>query len=267
MSDTKPTITPFVIQQKLDKHNGEPLSTKDSSFYRSIVDGLQYLSWPRPDLSFVINQVCQFLHCPRITHLQVVKQILHFVKGTTLHGLFYTKGSRTISVYCDADQEGSPSDHRSTTEFCIFHGSNQIIWSSKKQHIVARSSTEAEYRSLAYTAVNLTWLCHLFNDLHQAILSTLVISKDNLSVISLSLNPIFHARTKHIEIDYHYDRELVTRRHLQLNYIHTMDQLVYILTKPLSISKFKNLQHKLSVKPPQLEGVSHIISIKESQLL
>ncbi|KAL5731873.1 hypothetical protein ACHQM5_004561 [Ranunculus cassubicifolius] len=250
MLDCKPCSTPSTATLKLDNTIGLPLSPDQTTQYRSIVGALQYLSWTRPDMSYSINQVCQFLHSPRTTHVQALKRILRYLKGTLSHGLTISKGPSLITAFCDSDWAGSSCDRRSTTGICVFLGPNLISWHAKKQPTVARSSTEAEYRALAYTAAELSWLCQLFKDMQLPILHCPTIWIDNISAMSLANNPIYHARTKHIEVDYHYVHELVTSKLLQLRYIHTQDQLADIFTKSLSSPRYKLLMGKLQVHPP-----------------
>ncbi|KAM2735330.1 hypothetical protein PS2_023163 [Malus domestica] len=152
MDGCKPCSTPLGTT-KLD-HTGPLLD--NSSEYRSIVGALQYLTWTRPDISFAVNQVCQFLHCPRESHFQAVKRILRFLKGSAHQGLWFKKGSLHLTAFSDADWAGCTFNRRSTSGYCVYFGPNLISWSAKKQHTVARSSTEAEYRSLAHTAAELT---------------------------------------------------------------------------------------------------------------
>nr|XP_028946359.1 uncharacterized protein LOC114820142 [Malus domestica] len=161
MVGAKPCCTPLG-SQKLD-HTGPLLS--DPTEYRSIVGGLQYLTWTRPDISFAVNQICQFMHTPRAQHLQAVKRVLRYLKGTVTEGIWFKKGSTCLTAFSDADWAGCTFDRRSTSGYCIFLGSNLISWSAKKQSTVARSSTEAEYRSLAHTAAEITWICKIFRDI------------------------------------------------------------------------------------------------------
>ncbi|CAL2245723.1 unnamed protein product [Prunus armeniaca] len=112
---------------------------------------LQYLTITRLDLSYSVNQVCQFMHSPTTTHGQEVKRILRYLKFTFDHGLWYKPGPLQLSAYSDADYARDPDSRHSTGGYCIFLGFNLISWSSKKQKTVSRSSTEAEYRQLAYT--------------------------------------------------------------------------------------------------------------------
>lgn len=123
-----------------------------------------------------------------------------------------------------------------------------ISWSAKKQTTVSRSSTEAEYQSLAQTAAELSWLQMLLQELHVPVL-TPVLWCDNTSTLALATNPVFHARSKHIEVDCHYIRDRVASKAISLHYVPTSDQLADIFTKSLPISRFQFLKHKLLVIP------------------
>ncbi|KAM1473016.1 hypothetical protein ACFX2I_029191 [Malus domestica] len=246
-TDAKPISTPAVSGQKLSAHVGDPFEHPD--LYRSVVGALQYLTVTRPDLSYAVNQVCQFMHAPTTHHWMAVKRILRYLKATPSHGLLYKPGSAQLSAYSDADYAWNPDTRHSTGGFCIYLGSNLVSWSSKKQKTVSRSSAEAEYRQLAYTAAELSWLRSLFKDL-QLYLVCPQIWCDNVSSIALASNPLFHSRTKHLEVDYHYVREKVVRRELQVNYICSQDQLADIFTKGLSSSRFTLLVSKLPVVSP-----------------
>ena len=122
MDDCKPCSTPLGTT-KLD-HTG-PLLTNPKE-YRSIVDALQYLTWTRPDISFAVNQVCQFLHCPREPHLQAVKIILRFLKGSVTQGLWFKKGPLHLTAYSDVDWAGCTFDRRSTSGYYVYVGPNLI---------------------------------------------------------------------------------------------------------------------------------------------
>ncbi|KAH9673545.1 retrovirus-related pol polyprotein from transposon RE1 [Citrus sinensis] len=152
---SKPMTTPAVSGRRLSLFDGDLLSNPTE--YRSVVGALQYLTITRPDISFAVNQVCQYMHHPTIAHWCAVKRILRYLKGTTTHGLLYSSGSMELQAFSDADYAGYPDDRVSTGGSCIFIGLNLISWSSKKQKGVSRSSTEAEYRQLAYTAATLSW--------------------------------------------------------------------------------------------------------------
>lgn len=119
----------------------------------------------------------------------------------------------------------------------MYLGSNLVSWSAKKQNRVSRSSTEAEYRQLAITAATLSWFRMLFRDL-QFPLHCPTLFCDNISAISLASNPVFHARTRHVEVDYHYVREKVVRKEIDVRYLSTHDQIADIFTKGLSLPRF-----------------------------
>ncbi|KAM1633571.1 hypothetical protein ACFXTN_010610 [Malus domestica] len=153
MDGAKPCATPLSTSSM--DHESPLLS--DPTEYRSLVGGLQYLTWSRPDLSFAVNLVCQFMHQPRESHLQTVKRILRYLKGTLELGLWFSKTATPlrINAFSDADWADCHLDRRSTCGFCIFLGNSLLSWSAKKQPTVARSSTEAEYCSLANSAAKL----------------------------------------------------------------------------------------------------------------
>lgn len=157
-----------------------------------------------------------------------------------------------MRAYSDSDWATDPDDRRSTSGSCIFLGPNLISWSSKKQSLVARSSTEAEYRGMAIATAELTWLQSLLNEL-QVPFQTPTLLCDNLSAVMLTHNPILHARTKHIELDIHFVREKVASKALTVQHVPAANQLADSFTKPISSSLFEVLCSKLKVfasQPP-----------------
>lgn len=127
---------------------------------------LQYLILKRPDLAFSVNKVCQFLQMPTIVHWSAAKRILRYVKHTLGLGLEIRKSrSILLSAFSDADLAGSIDDRRSTRGFAIFFRSNLILWSARKQAIVSRSSTEAEYKSFANATAELIWVESLLDEI------------------------------------------------------------------------------------------------------
>jgi histone deacetylase 1/2 len=150
----------------LSKEDGTLLSSADATYYRSKVGALQYLTLTRPDLAFAVNKVCQFLHNPTTVHWTTVKRILRYIKGTIDIGLKIIKSvSLVMSAFSDADWAGSIDDRRSTGGFAIFLGPNLLSLSARKQATVSRSSTEAEYKSLANATSEVIWLEALLKEL------------------------------------------------------------------------------------------------------
>ena len=179
----------------------------------------------------------------RYPHYDAVLRILRYLKGTIFYGLhFSSHSSLTLQAYSDADWAGDPTDRRSIIGYCFMLGDSLISWRSKKQTVVARSSTEAEYRALAATTAELIWLRWLLQDLGIDCSAATQLHCDNQSAIQIAHNDVIHERTKHIEIDCHFIRQHVPQ-----------DQLADIFTKPLSPRPFRVLTSKLkmvSLKPP-----------------
>jgi hypothetical protein len=222
------------------------------------VGSLQYLSLTRPDVSFAVNKVCH-LHCPTVNHWTTVKRILRHLKHTLYHGLFIRRQSSTnLHAYSDADWASCPDDRRSTGGYCIYLGSNLISWSSRKQATVSRSSTEVEYRSLANATAELQWLQSLLKELGIFLPHPPTLWCDNLGATYLTANPMFHACTKHIEIDFHFVRDKVASKNLMVRFISTKDQRADIFTKPLVSTRYATLCDNLSVFaiPLRLRGPS-----------
>lgn len=203
----------------------------------------------RPDISFSINKVCQFLHAPTTTHWAAVKRILRYVKHTINLGLKFSKGSSLlVSGFSDADWAGSPDDRRSTGGFAIFLGSNLMSWNARKQATVSRSSTEAEYKALANTTAEIMWIQTLLQELGVQAPRAAKLWCDNLGAKYLSANPVFHARTKHIEVDFHFVRERVARKLLEIAYISTKDQVADGFTKALPVRQLEMFKSNLNLE-------------------
>lgn len=146
------------------------------------------------DLVYCVNKVCQFMHKPKDTHWVAVKHILRYLKGTSSTGLLLSKSSHhNLVAFSDADWVSSIDYCRSTRRFCIFFGSNLISRSAKKQPTVARSSSEAEYRSASSKVAELVWLQWLLGELRVTSSKVPILWCDNLSSIALINNPVFHA--------------------------------------------------------------------------
>jgi hypothetical protein len=162
-----------------------------------------------------------------------------------------------LAGYADADWAGNAADRRSTSAYAFTLGSAAIAWSSKKQPTVALSSTEAEYHGAAVVTCEAVWLKRLLKDLQEEVSDPTVIYSDNLSSIQLAKNPFFHARTKHIEVHYHFVCERVLSGEVELQYVPTDRQTADIFTKPLGLDKLRQFSgalglHNLDV--PNLRG-------------
>jgi histone deacetylase 1/2 len=248
MLSCKGAPTPLSSSESLSLMDGEPLGVEDSTRYRSIVGALQYLTLTRPDLSFSVNKVCQYLHAPTTSHWTAIKRILQYVKDTINVGTTFQQSSSTrLSAFSDADWAGCLDDRRSTGGFAIFIGPNLVSWSAKKQPTVSRSSTEAEYKSLANATTEVIWLEVLLAELGVKLQGRPCLWCDNLGATYLSANPVFHARTKHIGIDFHFVRERVADKKLVIKFISSKNQVADGFTKALPIRNLREFRHNLNL--------------------
>ena len=265
MENSKPTKTPLCPSARLVPHDGVTLS--DPTQYRSMVGALQYLTFTHPDIAFIVHQLCQFMSHPTTTHLEATKHVLRYIRGTLNFGISFTPDPLTLTAFSDSNWAGDPTDRHSTTGLVVFLGPNSISWSAKKQSTVSCSSTEAEYHALATTAAELAWLRTLFKELRIYLSHIPVIWCDNISIIALSANPVFHSCSKHLKVYYHFTREKVLCKPLQIGFISGRDNFADIFTKSLSAPLFCFLRSKLLVdsSPISLRGdVEHrFVTVKK----
>jgi len=173
------------------------------------------------------------MHDPQEHHWKAVKRILRYLVGTCSHGLLIQRSpSRDIRAFSDADWGSDIDDMKSTTGYCVYYGPNIIAWSSHKQRVVSRSSTEAEYRSIAAALTEVIWLQSLLHELHLSSTQPQVFS-DNLGAVLLSANPIMHSRTKHFELDLHFVRDYVQQNKIRLLHLPARFQIADTFTKPI----------------------------------
>ena len=247
MTGCKPIATPIEQNAKLRADSGEPL--ENPTLYRQIVGSLIYATLTRPDMSHDVGVLSQFMQVPRKPHLDAARRVLCYAKGMLNYGLFYPYGADVeVCGYTDADWAGSSYDRRSTSGYVFSLGSAAVSWSSKKQTTVALSSTEAEYRGAAMAASEIAWLRKLLHSLGCDVLQPVTLFCDNMSSIQLANNPVFHARTKHIEVHYHYIREKVLAQEIDLVYVGTHEQVADIFTKSLGAEKLQKFRDMLGVQ-------------------
>ena len=215
----------------------------DPTLYRSLVGTLQYMTITRPDISHVVNSVSQFLHSLTEDHFLDVKHIFRYVKGMLHFGLTFHPSAAlgALVAYSDADWVV-------TADYSIYLGGNLVSWSAKKQPTVSHSSCESEYCALALTAAELLWLMHLLDDLKVSIPQRPLLLCDNKSAIFLSSNSVSHKRAKHVELDYHFLRELVLVDKLRTQYVPSHLQVADIFTKSVSKPLFELFRSKLHVR-------------------
>jgi hypothetical protein len=220
----------------------------DVTLYRHIIGSLMYLTNTRADISFAMNTLSQYLVEPRHVHLVAAKHVMRYLKGTLDYGLCYT-GDHDFILYCytDSNWAGSASNRKSTSRCYFSLGPAMTSWKSRKQSSIALSTTEVEYIAACSPSCEAIWLRKLLTGLFDLEMETTVILCDNQSCIKMTENPVFHDKSKHIKIRYHYIRDMVQRGVVKLQYVGTDDLVANVLTKPLSRVKFEYFRDKLGV--------------------
>ncbi|GJV16934.1 putative ribonuclease H-like domain-containing protein [Tanacetum coccineum] len=208
---------------------------------RSMIGSLMYLTASRPDIMFAICSCVRFQVTPKVSHLHDVKRIFRNLKGQPKLGLWYPKDSPfDLEAYSDSDYAGASLDRKSTIGGCQFLRSRLISWQCKKQTIVANSTTEAKYVAAANCCGQVLWIQNQMLDYGYNFMNTKIFI-DNESTICIVKNPVFHSKTKHIEIRHHFIRDSYEKRLIQVIKIHTDHNVANLLTKALDVSRFQFL--------------------------
>ncbi|KAI0516561.1 hypothetical protein KFK09_009238 [Dendrobium nobile] len=246
LQHSKPVQKPISLKPSTSSDSSSPFF--DPHHYRQLAGSLNYLTITMPDIAYAAHKVCQHMHSPTTADYMAIKHLLRYINGTLQFGLPLTTAALQLRSYSDADWAGDSSDKKSTTSFCTFLGTTQISWSVKKQITVAKSSTEAEYRSLSSATSDIIWIRCLLTDFQLSPPTLTPLYCDNTSAMAIAHNPVFHARTKHIEIDYQFVRHHINNGEITLHHIHSEDQPADLLTKSLSSSRFQDLRFKLGIR-------------------
>lgn len=206
--------------------------------YRELVGCLTYLaSSTRPDISFIVSSLGQFNNKFDESHWKAAKRVLRYLKGTRNLGLVYRPTSEPLAGFTDSDWGNCQLDRRSYSGFIFLLGGCAITWASKKQSTVALSTCEAEYMALTEAAKEAIFLQRFLRELGFEELSRVTIFADNQGSIKLAENPTFHHRSKHIDIKYHYVREVLRDGEVKIQHVATTDMVADFLTKGLAKRK------------------------------
>ena len=236
---------------KEDEEQGEK-DEKITHGYATLIGSLMYLAiGTRPDIAFAVNKLAQFTQNPRQIHWTAVKRVFRYLKYTRTHKLTYGGDDDLLNtdfnIFCDADWASDASDRKSVSGYVITMAGGAVSWSSKKQTSVALSTAEAEYIAATHVAKQVLWQRSLFTELDFEIPTTSTIFTDNQAAISISHHPEFHSRTKHIDIAYHFLRDLVESGTLDIIYIPSRENLADILTKGLARVLHEELTYGIGV--------------------
>ena len=246
MDDCNPISTPVECGIKLSKY--DEAEKVDVTLFRSLVGSLRYLTCTRPDILYATGLVSRYMENPTTTHFKAAKRILRYLKGTINYGLFYsTTNDYRLVGYSDSDWAGDVDDRKSTTGSVFFMGETAFTWLSKKQAIVTLSTCEAEYVAATSCVCDAIWLRSLLKELGWPQGEPTKVYVDNKSAMELAKNPVFHNRSKHIDTRYHYIRECIARKEVQVEYVKSQDQIADIFTKPLKHEDFTKLRSLLGM--------------------
>ena len=249
MEDAKPVATPVDTSNKLVKAT-ESEECIDQHNYQSAVGSLLYLAVAtRPDISFAVSNIAKFSAQPTKTHWVAVKRILRYLKGSVDYGLNFTHESTSECIgYSDADWGGDLDDRKSTSGYVFLISGGAVSWRSKKQSCIALSTAEAEYVALSCAAQEAMWMRRMTAVLQNRPEEPVRLFEDNQAAISMTENPQFHGRSKHISIKYHFVRDQVDKKVVKLSYCPTNDMIADIMTKGLPKEQFLKLRSLTGVK-------------------
>jgi hypothetical protein len=245
MDQCNKVCSPIVPDNKLFKdENGKSV---DATSYRQMIGSLMYLLATRPDLTFSVCLIARYMERPTEIHLAAAKRVMRYLKGTIDLGILYRRNNDlTLKGWSDSNYARDLDDRKSTSGYVFMMGSGSVSWSSKKQAIVTLSTTESEFVAAASCACQSIWLRRVLEQLDQVQLCT-TIRCDNSSSIKLSKNPVMHGRCKHIDVRYHFLRDLTKEGVVELTRCSSQEQVADIMTKALKLEAFLYLRDKLGV--------------------
>jgi hypothetical protein len=221
---------------------------KDPSQYRRLVGRLIYLTITRLDIMYSVHVLTQFMHAPRKPHIEAALRVLHYLKGAPGQGLFLSsQNGMSLRAFCDSDWAGCPMTGRSTTCYCVFLGSLFVSWRTKRQKTLSLSSAEAEDGAMTSICCELSWLRSLLKDLQILHPKSALLHCDNKAALHIAANPVFHERTRHIEMDCHFIRDKIQDGSITTEFVTSAEQLADVFTKPLGKESFSTMIRKLGV--------------------
>nr|GEY30884.1 retrovirus-related Pol polyprotein from transposon TNT 1-94 [Tanacetum cinerariifolium] len=223
-------------------------NTRIDSFMKRMGKVLKF-GWKFTILNYSVGVISRFTKNLKYAHWKALKRILRYVKGTESFGLFYSISKEyTLIGYSDSFWHGDVDDQKSTSGYVFFMGKTAFIWASKKQPIVALSTCETKYVLASWTVCHAIWLRNLLRELKNQQEGPTKIKVDNKPAIELARNPVHHQRSKHIDVRFHFIREHIRNRDMQLTHVMSRDQAVDIFTKALLAELFNLCKQKMGIK-------------------
>jgi hypothetical protein len=234
MEDCKPVLTPLTVGSKLSELHSED-DNEDTNFpFRELIGALMYVAVGTcPDVLHAVSVLSQFRNCYRKKHCTAAKRVLRYLKGTIDKKLIYRKNQDNLTCYVDADWANCEIDRRSYTGSTFILSVAAFSWESRKQRTVALSSTEAEYMALSDASKEAVFLIGYLKELGFQSLANVVVFNDNQGAGKLTENSVYHARSKHIDVRYHFIRDAVKKHPIKILYLPTEKMIADVLTKAL----------------------------------
>ncbi|GJW89012.1 retrovirus-related pol polyprotein from transposon TNT 1-94 [Tanacetum coccineum] len=251
-----PVDTPMVDRLKLDEDLlGIPV---DQTRYRGMIGSLMYLMISRPDLVFVVCMCARYQAKPTKKHLEALKLVFRYLRGTINMGRWYPKDSTmALTAYADANHAGCQDTQRSTSGSAQFLGDRLVSWSSKKQRSTSISTTKAEYIAMSGCCAQILWMRYQLKD-YSFVFNNVPLYCDNKSAIALCCNNVQHSRSKHIDIRHHFIKDQVKNDVVELYLMMTEYQLADIFIKALPRERFEFILPRLGMRSLSLEALKRL---------
>ena len=250
LTDAVPVSTPSDINVTLMKHDGVSKSV-DKSYYQSLVGSLLYVALStRPDIQYAVSAVAKYNANPDQSHLTAAKRILRYLKQTKHLMLWYGQSDEKLIGYSDSDYARDVDDRHSTSGYVFILGDGAVSWYSGKQKGISTSTAQAEYVALSHAtkeAVFLRQLLAEFKGNSSGDCEAITIREDNQAALAISKNPVFYSKTKHIDVCYHFTREMIADGQVELEYCQTKSMIADIFTKPVAKERFEQLRLMLGL--------------------
>ena len=212
-----------------------------------MIGSSMYLTASRPDILFPVCQCARYQANPKLSHMTAVKRIFRYLKGRPRYGLWYPKNTEfELYAFSDSNHGGDDIDRKSTSAGCQFLGNILISWQYKKQQTVSTSTAEAEYVAASACCSQVVWMQHQLRDYGLVYKNTSIFC-DNNAAIQICKNPVQHSKTKHIDIKVHFIRDCYERGLIQMQEIHTDQNVADLFTKPFGRARFEMLVNLLEM--------------------
>ncbi|XP_071700361.1 uncharacterized mitochondrial protein AtMg00810-like [Rutidosis leptorrhynchoides] len=246
LTGCKPALTPIEVSF-VDEKVDAPIEKINQ--YQRLLGRLIYLTLTRPDISFTVHVLSQFMHFPMKSHMKLALRLLRYLKKSPGKVVHIVKSNVSdIKVFVDSDWAKRVMERKSITGYAIFLNESLIAWKSKKQPTISRSSAEAEFRALATVTCEVVWVLKILNDLKIKFSIPVNVFVDNKAAIQIASNPVFHEKTKHFEIDLFYVRDKIVGGVIKPVKLDSEENVADIFTKGLNSLQHEYLVEKLLMK-------------------